>query len=89
MADVGNQDRVRYGYRLVVIGIIVVAVLFIVALGAAALGVDGDLIIATLNSVVGAFFGIQVGSAGREKSQDRAEAALAALPPQEAQTVLR
>lgn len=40
-------------------------------------------------TLVGAFLGVQIGSAGKQKSDDIAKRALAALPPDQANAVLR
>lgn len=41
-----------------------------------------------LGTIVGAFLGVQAGSAGRQKAENLANRALAALPPAEAARVL-
>jgi hypothetical protein len=42
-----------------------------------------------LGTVVGAFLGVQVGSAGKQKAEDLANRALGALPAEDAKRVLR
>lgn len=42
----------------------------------------------TAGTLVGAFLGVQVGAAGKAKALDRANRALAALPPEKAKEVL-
>lgn len=90
------DDDLRYGAALIVaiVGLLIPAVLAVVlafrpewkpsdvaALVGAFTGVVGTL--------VGAFLGIQSASAGRQKAERLAARALAALPPETAEEVLK
>jgi ABC-type nickel/cobalt efflux system permease component RcnA len=74
-----DQLRIKYGFRIVIIGLVLVAVVFLAAIvkwttasdvAAAVSSVTG-----VVGTIIGAFFGVQVGSAGKEKAEAaRAEA---------------
>ena len=95
-----DQLRIRYGFWVVVMGFILVGAVFAVAVWKWNTATDVTAVVGAVTGVVGpvvgAFFGIQVGSAGKEKAEaarkDAEETALrlaAALPPGEAERVLR
>jgi hypothetical protein len=91
--------RIRFGFWIVTLGLVLVVVVFLAAMArwtaasdvAAAVGsVTG-----VIGTIIGAFFGVQVGSAGKEKAETaRAEAErkalrlAAAMPPDVASKVL-
>ena len=97
-----NIERIRivYAFWLAVLGLAIAAVLvvFLVFQGKYeskdVLAVVG-LFTSVLGTLVGAFFGLQVGSSGRESAQEAArdannvaQRALAALPPEQARAVM-
>jgi hypothetical protein len=82
----------------VLAGLAVILTAFLLALGEYSKAADVSTALAPVTGVVGtlvgAYFGVQVGSAGkeraedaREKSEQEAKAALAALPPDRAEAV--
>ena len=94
-----GQYQVRYGFAVVVIGLILVAFIFGIALVRWSSASDVSTVVSSATGVVGtlvgAFFGVQVGSAGKDKSdaarkeaEDRALHFAAALSPDEAAKVL-
>jgi hypothetical protein len=95
-----DSMRIRYAFWLAVIGLGLAAllVMFLVLAGwktASDVAAVVGLFTSVLGTLVGAFFGVQIGSAGKEKERRAAEAAerlaqraLAALPPEQAQAVL-
>jgi hypothetical protein len=94
-----DQMRVKYGFWIVVLGLCLVAGAFFAAIAkwttasevAAAVGsVTG-----VVGTIIGAFFGVQVGSAGKEKAETARNVAEAkalrlagALPPDVAAKIL-
>ena len=95
-----EKSRITYAFWLAVIGFIIAAVLVIFLVIQARyeskdiVAVAG-LFTSVLGTLVGAFFGLQIGSSGRETAQQAANSAnsslnraLAALAPQQAQAVL-
>jgi hypothetical protein len=95
-----EQMRIRYAFWLAVVGLGLGAalVLFLVFEGwktASDIVAVVGLFTSVLGTLVGAFFGVQVGASGKEKEQQAAQAAhrlaqraLAALEPDKAQSVL-
>ena len=93
------NDRAKYGFYLVVIGLVVILVVFVVAVwkyGAAndVVTVVGS-VTGVIGTIVGAFFGLQAGAAGKEKAEaarkDAEEKALklaSALQPEVAAKIL-
>jgi vacuolar-type H+-ATPase subunit I/STV1 len=93
--------RIRYAFWLAVFGLGLAALLvvFLVQAGwktASDVAAVVGLFTSVLGTLVGAFFGVQIGSAGKEKEQRAAQAAnrlaqraLAALAPEQAQAVLQ
>ena len=96
MSDELDRMRLRYGFWIIVIGFGLVAFITLIAIFrwnevanvATVVGAVSSLV----GTVVGAFFGVQFGSAGKEKaeaardrSQEVAEAALSMLPPESAE----
>jgi hypothetical protein len=95
-----DQMRVQYGFRLIVIGMLVTAGVF--TLSILRLHTAGEVssavgpISSVFGTLVGAFFGINAGSARVEKAEQRADQAqkkadlaLGKLPPDDAQAVLK
>ena len=102
-----EQMRIRYAFSLAIIGLGIAAALavFLVLRGwnnpSNVIAVVG-LFTSVLGTLVGAFFGLQIGAAGREMDQQTARhaletarrsdtlarAALGALPPERAKEVL-
>jgi len=89
-------DDLRYGGALVVVvlGLCVFAGLsYLLPVKEGWKSADVIALVGTLTTflgtVVGAFLGVQVGSAGKQKSEDLANRALGALPAPEAARVLR
>ncbi len=99
-----DQVRTRYGFVLVITGIILVGVMYALTLWAYRGGQAAEVATAmgavttVVGTLVGAFFGVQLGAAGREKIEDRAEnarrkadalasAALSRMDPDEAPKV--
>lgn len=92
----GGGDELRYGTALIV----VVLGLFLIAglawllpvkdgwTAANVIGLVGTLT-TFLGTVVGAFLGVQVGAAGKSRSDEVARRALAALSPADAANVLK
>src|ERR687884_148624 len=93
-----EQMRIRYGLLIILAGFVLVALVSVVAIfrwddatnTAAVIGATTSLV----GTVVGAFLGVQVGSAGKERAEaDRrrleqfARLALAMLPPEVASQV--
>jgi len=94
-----DELRMKYGFWVVIIGLILVGIVFIVAIVKWTTAADVATAVGSLTGVVGtiigAYFGIQIGSAGKEKAEaDRAIAekkaiSLAAeLPPNVAKNVM-
>lgn len=73
-----SQSKTLLGFVLVLIGIAVLLVAFLVAVivfdNAADVGTALAAISGTIGSLVGAFFGIQLGGAGKERAEDRKDA---------------
>ncbi|TXH72023.1 MAG: hypothetical protein E6Q88_07140 [Lysobacteraceae bacterium] len=99
MSESNVPDALRFGGALwiVVLGLTVIAalVLFLDVGDGSGGGWKAPDVIALvgalttfLGTVVGAFLGVQAGSAGKEKAEDIAKRALAALPPESATKVL-
>jgi hypothetical protein len=95
-----DELRIKYGYRVILGGFILVAVVLLVAILRWDVANDVALVVGLFTSmvgtIVGAFFGIQVGSQGkeealvaREQAETKADAALGALPKEEARQVLQ
>jgi hypothetical protein len=99
--DATEQMRIRYAFWLAVFGLGVAAllVMFLVWHGwttASDVVAVVGLFTSVLGTLVGAFFSLQVGAAGREKEQQAtreatrvAMRALAALPPEQAGSVIQ
>ena len=99
-----EQMRIRYAFWLAVVGLLLAAALVLILLIAnpKAVTTSADIVAivglftSVLGTLVGAFFGVQIGSAGRDKEQQNAQAAnrlaqraLAALAPTDAAAVFR
>jgi len=87
-----DELRVRYGYRVIIAGFILVALVAAVSIfkwdSAQSASLVLGLVTSMVGTVVGAFFGVQVGAQGkaeaeaaRDKAQKKAEAALQTLRP--------
>ena len=96
-----EKSRITYAFWLAIIGLSLAAILvmFLVLKGsfneAADIVAIVGLFTSVLGTLVGAFFGLQIGSAGKEKAQQNerdatnlAHRALAALPPEKAQNLV-
>ncbi len=96
MSDQLDRMRLRYGFWIIMTGFGLVAFITMVSIFtwsevtsvATVVGAVSSLV----GTVVGAFFGVQFGSAGKERaeaardrSQEMAEAALSMLPPESAE----
>lgn len=99
-ATSADELRIKYGYRAILGGFILVAVVLVVAIWRWDVANDVAVVVGLFTSmvgtVIGAFFGIQVGSQGKEEAlaaRDQAEttanAALSALPKDDAKEVLQ
>lgn len=97
-----NKTSARWIYGLVAVGlglVAIVASLLIVAIQfdkAADVGAVLGVVVAPIGTIVGAYFGVQAGSAGKEAADqnakdanDKAVALAAAAEPTAAQDVLR
>jgi hypothetical protein len=95
VSDQLDQMRLRYGFWIIIIGFGLVAFITVVSIFAWSEVTNVATVVGAVSSlvgtVVGAFFGVQVGSVGREKaeaardrSQEVTEAALSMLPPESA-----
>jgi hypothetical protein len=95
-----DELRIKYGYRAILGGFILVAVVIGVAIWRWNTANDVALVVGLVTSmvgtVIGAFFGIQVGAQGkeeaiaaREQAEAKADVALGALPKDEARQVLQ
>jgi hypothetical protein len=98
-----EQMRITYAFWLAVIGLALAAalVVFLVNGGSYKAATSTDIVAivglftSVLGTLVGAFFGLQIGSAGKEKAQQNekdatnlAHKALAALQPEQAQRIV-
>jgi divalent metal cation (Fe/Co/Zn/Cd) transporter len=90
-----NSDELKYGSALVVTIIGFVGIAFLVVFVPVKDGWKASEVTAlvgtlttVLGTIVGAFLGIQVGSAGKQKAEDLANRALASLAPEEAEKVI-
>lgn len=89
-------EELKFGSALwiVILGLIVIALLvYFLPVGDGWKASDVTTLVGALTTflgtVVGAFLGVQVGSAGKEKAEDIANRALAELPPEAANRVLK
>jgi len=77
MADINGNNidkiRLKYGFWVIIIGFILVAGIFIVAILKWQEASDVTAVVGAftglIGTVVGAFFGAQIGSAGKEKAE--------------------
>ena len=71
--------KLRYGFWVVVVGLVVVLVVYAVAIrtwgGAADVAEVVSSVTAVVGTIVGAFFGVQVGAAGKEKAEEQRDKA--------------
>lgn len=90
--------KAKYGIVVVLAGLAVILVAFIVALARYDKAADVSTALAPVTGIVGtlvgAYFGVQVGSEGkaraeeaRSRSEEQAKAALGALPPETAESI--
>lgn len=96
-----DKMRIRYAFWLAVFGLGVAALLVVFLVleswkAASDIVAVVGLFTSVLGTLVGAFFGLQVGAAGREKDQQSAkdanhlaQRALAMIPPEQAKEVLK
>lgn len=87
-----DDSRVGSALIIALVGLLVPTglVIFLVYRGwhsTAIVGVVG-LFTGLIGTLVGAFLGVQVGAAGKQKAEDVARRALAALPPDKANALL-
>jgi len=86
--------RIRYGFYVVLLGIVALVVIYVVAIWqwttasdiAAVVGSAGGVI----GTIVGAFFGVHIGAVGKERAEEQRDTAnsklqalLGITPPQE------
>jgi hypothetical protein len=66
--------RIRYGYYIVIAGFVLVGLSFVASLMKFTMAADVSsvfgLITGVVGTLVGAFFGVQVGSQGKEKAEN-------------------
>jgi hypothetical protein len=92
-ANASNGDGLKYAAALIVavIGLIIPAVLVISLAWQGCKSNEVSTVVGSFTTVVGtlvgAFLGVQVGSAGKQKAESIARRALAALPPAEARQI--
>jgi hypothetical protein len=93
-----DSGKWKYGVTVVLAGLVVILLAFVLSLSEYEKAADVSTALAPVTGVVGtlvgAYFGVQVGAAGKEKAEEKrerseaeAKAALAALPPEEAKAV--
>ena len=95
MADTrSGTDDSRIGSALIIaiLGLLIPAILVVILVSKGWNASDVSSIvgvfISIVSTLVGAFLGVQVGAAGKDKAQNLANRALAALPPETAKTIL-
>lgn len=103
MADINeiniDKIRIKYGFWVIIVGFLFVAAVFIIAIIKWNNASDVTAVVGAftglVGTVVGAFFGAQIGLAGREKAErDRKEAEEKAfriamlLPPEKAKSII-
>jgi uncharacterized membrane protein len=103
MADINENNidkiHIKYGFWVIIIGFILVTVIFIVAIFKWQEASDVTAVVGAftglVGTVVGAFFGAQIGSAGKEKAEkarkeaeEKAFRIAALLPPEKAKSVI-
>jgi hypothetical protein len=68
------DHRVRYGFVVVLVGLGVLALIYVVAIRSWESAADVASVLSAvggvIGTIIGAFFGVQVGSAGKEKADD-------------------
>ncbi|HEX2182377.1 MAG TPA: hypothetical protein VHH10_08825 [Rubrobacteraceae bacterium] len=95
MPDQLDGMRLRYGFWIIIIGFGLVAFIALVSIfrwsDVSSVATVVGAVSSLVGTVVGAFFGVQFGSAGKERaeaardrSQEIAEVALSMLPPESA-----
>ncbi len=93
------NDRTKYGFYLVIIGLVVILVVFVVAVRKYTTANEVVTVIGSvtgvIGTIVGAFFGVQVGAAGKEKAEtarqhaeERALKLASAMQPEVAARIL-
>lgn len=91
--------RIKYGFWIVVIGLTIVAAVFLVAITKWTAASDVTAVVGSVTgmvgTIIGAFFGVQVGSAGKEKAEsdrkvaeDKALRLASAMQPEVAVRIL-
>ena len=95
MADTrSGTDDSRIGSALIIaiLGLLIPAILVVILVSKGWNASDVSSIVGVFISIVGtlvgAFLGVQVGAAGKDKAQNLANRALAALPPETAKAIL-
>ncbi len=100
IAPSADMLRIKYGALLIVAAFVLLGVVFAVAIAHFTAAADVTAVVGSVativGTVIGAFFGVQIGSSGKEAAnhardaaEKRTRAALAQLPPQDAEHVLR
>lgn len=63
--------RIKYGFWIVILGLVLVAAVFLAAIAKWSAAQDAAAAVGSvtgvIGTIIGAFFGVQVGSAGKEK----------------------
>jgi hypothetical protein len=94
-----DELRIKYGFWIVVIGLLVIGTVFGISVSKWAAAADvataAGPVTSVIGTLVGAFFGVQIGAAGKDKAeQERSKAEekalhlASALPPDKATQVL-
>jgi hypothetical protein len=94
-----DEMRVKYGFWLVLSGLVIMGIVFVVAIlkwtAAADVAAAVGSLTGVVGTIVGAFFGVQAGASGKEKAEaarviaeNKAVHLAAELPPGAAQRVL-
>jgi hypothetical protein len=90
-----SSEEFKYAAALIVaIGGMVIAAILIVILAfrgwaASEVSAVAGVFTTLVGSIVGAFLGVQVAATGKEKAEELAQKALAALPPEKAKEVIK
>ena len=102
--DAGGESpdvlRLKFGALIIVAAFVLLGVVFAASIAHFSSAADVTAVVGSVATVVGtiigAYFGVQVGAHGKEaataardKAEKTTQAALAALPPQDAEHVLR
>jgi phage tail tape-measure protein len=87
-----DELRIKYGFWIVVIGLLVIGAVFGLSVSKWAAAADvataAGPVTSVIGTLVGAFFGVQLGAAGKDKAEEKALHLASALPPDKATQVL-